>query len=101
MSYFRSLRYFEPARVRAVWTAVAALALALGIAIPADVEGWVTALIGALAVVLPLLQGEATRAVVTPAVVAGATVEDFNDADVEVDDDVLASGVDTSAPEGV
>lgn len=80
------LHYLEPARVRAVYTALVALALALGIAIPAQVDGVVTALIAALAVVLPLLQGEATRAVVTPSKVAQATVEGLSDRDVEVDD---------------
>lgn len=84
------LRYFEPARMRAVYTALIALALSLGIAIPADVDAKVTALIGALAVVLPLLQGETTRAVVTPSAVAGTTVEDYSDSAVEVEADDLA-----------
>lgn len=65
---YHYLRYAEPARLRGIWTAVIALALALGVAIPADVDGKVTALIAAVSVLLPLLQAETTRAVVSPAV---------------------------------
>ena len=65
--FFRFMRYAEPARLRAIYAAAAALALALGVAIPAEVDGKLTALIGVVAVLVPLLQGEATRAVVTPA----------------------------------
>ena len=100
MTYLRMLHYFEPARVRAIWTAVVALAITLGVSIPADVDGKVTALIGALAVLLPLFQGEATRAVVTPSVVSGTTVEDYSASDVEVEDSELGAA-DTTEPEGV
>jgi hypothetical protein len=56
----------EPARLRAAWTAVIALAVALGFAIPSDADAVVTAIIGVLAVVIPLVQGEVTRGAVTP-----------------------------------
>lgn len=64
--WFNRVRELEPARVRAVWTAVVALLLALGVTINADVDGAVQALIVAVFTLLPLLQGEATRAKVTP-----------------------------------
>jgi hypothetical protein len=56
----------EPARVRAAWTAIVALAVALGFAIPSEADTLVTAIIGVLAVVIPLIQGEITRKAVTP-----------------------------------
>jgi len=97
----RTLRYFEPARVRAVCTAAVALAIALGISVPAQVDGVVTALVAVLSVVLPLLQGELTRAVVTPAAIAQQHAEDVRPDDVEVDD-AQWRGVDDSAdPTGV
>lgn len=58
----------EPARVRAVYTAVVALLATLGVTLPSNVDGWVTGLLAVLAVVLPLVQGELTRAKVTPVV---------------------------------
>lgn len=66
MHYLRYLAAFEPARLRAIWTAALALLLTLGISIPEQVSAKVTALIGLLAVVLPIVQGELTRAKVTP-----------------------------------
>ena len=56
--------YTEPARIRAVVTAVIALAAALGLTLPFDLPGIAEAGIGLLAVLLPLIQGEATRAAV-------------------------------------
>lgn len=56
--------YTEPSRVRAIVTAVVALAAALGIVLPFDLPGLAEAAIGVLAVVLPLIQGESTRAAV-------------------------------------
>lgn len=75
------VRRFEPARLRAAYTAAAGLALALGITIPADVDGRVTAVLAALPVILAALQGIATRAAVVPvatykADVAVALLED-------------------------
>ncbi len=56
----------EPARLRAIAVALVALAAALGLVLPFDLPGITEAIIGVLAVVLPLLQGELTRAVVVP-----------------------------------
>lgn len=57
-------QYTEPARLRAIATAVVALATSLGIVLPLDLPGIAEAGIGVLAVVLPLIQGETTRAAV-------------------------------------
>jgi len=64
--WLQRVRDLEPARVRAVWTAVVALLLAVGVTVNADVDGAVQALIVAVFTLLPLLQGEATRRKVTP-----------------------------------
>ena len=56
----------EPARIRAVVTALVQLCAALGITLGFDLPGIAEALIVVLAVVLPLIQGEATRAKVVP-----------------------------------
>lgn len=64
--WLQRVRDLEPARVRAVWTAVVALLVAVGVTVNADVDGAVQALIVAVFTLLPLLQGEATRAKVTP-----------------------------------
>jgi hypothetical protein len=56
--------YVEPARIRAVVAAVLALCVALGITLPFDLPGVAEAAIGLLAVVVPLIQGETTRAAV-------------------------------------
>lgn len=58
--------YTEPARIRAAVTAVVALCGALGVVLPFDLPGIAEAAIVVLSVLLPLVQGEATRAVVTP-----------------------------------
>ena len=60
------IEYLEPARIRAVVTAVIALCGALGVVLPFDLPGVAEALILVLAAVLPLAQGEATRAAVVP-----------------------------------
>lgn len=72
---WRWFQHFEPARLRAIWTAVIALAAAVGVSVSADLDAKVTAVIGVLAVLLPLLQGETTRA----AVYSPATVEQIRD----------------------
>jgi hypothetical protein len=64
--WLQRVRELEPARVRAVWTAVVALLLAVGVTVNADVDGAVQALIVAVFTLLPLLQGEATRRKVVP-----------------------------------
>lgn len=58
--------YTEPARIRAVVTAVIALAGALGVVLPFDLPGIAEALIVVLSVALPLIQGETTRSKVVP-----------------------------------
>lgn len=58
--------YCEPARIRAIVTAVLALCAALGIVLPFDLPGIAEALILIVAAVLPLAQGESTRAAVVP-----------------------------------
>lgn len=60
----RWLNYAEPSRVRAVVTAVLALCAALGIVLPFDLPGIAEALLLLVAAILPLVQGEATRAAV-------------------------------------
>lgn len=59
--------YTEPARLRALAAAVVALAAALGLTLPFDLPGLVEVVVPLLAFVVPLVQGEATRAVVRPA----------------------------------
>ena len=58
------LEYTEPARVRAVVVAVLALCAALGIVLPFDLPKIADALLLLSAVILPLIQGETTRAAV-------------------------------------
>lgn len=72
------LTRFEPARVRAVVAAVIALAGALGVTLGFDLPGIAEALLLVLAAVVPLVQGEATRAVVVPvdAIPAGTVLLD-------------------------
>ena len=63
------IRTMEPTRVRAVWVAVVALLVSIGVTINTDLDGAVQALIVAVFTVLPLIQGESTRAKVTPVAV--------------------------------
>jgi hypothetical protein len=63
---WRYLRKFEPSRVRAVWAALVLLCGTLGLVVPADIDGKVVAALGALSLLIPLLQGETTRAAVVP-----------------------------------
>ena len=66
----RRLNYIEPARVRAVWTAVVMLLASAGVAVSTDVDATVTGAIGLLFALLALVQGETTRAAVySPATV--------------------------------
>ncbi len=67
--WLNRIRTLEPARVRAVWVAVVALLVSLGVTINTDLDGAVQALIVAVFTVLPLIQGESTRAKVTPVAV--------------------------------
>jgi len=59
-------RMWEPARFRAAWTAVLVTLVQLGITVPAGWDAKGVAISTALSVIVPLLQGEATRAVVKP-----------------------------------
>lgn len=59
-------RRMEPARLRAAWAALVAQLAVLGISVSAEVDGRVLAVISILGIVLPLLQGEATRRQVVP-----------------------------------
>lgn len=65
-NFWEYVRTFEPARLRAAWIAVLALAATLGISVSQETDAKVTAVIGVIAVVLPLLQGEWTRNNVVP-----------------------------------
>lgn len=63
---YQYMLHFEPARLRAIWIAAAGVAATLGLGQEyANVNAKVQAAITALAILLPLLQGEATRAKVT------------------------------------
>lgn len=84
--WFDRMRNVEPARVRAVWTAVVALAVALGVTVNTDLDTSVQALIVAVFTLLPLLQGEATRKKVTPVF---KVAEDAILADIEAEADRL------------
>lgn len=62
------LRYFEPARLKAAYVAIVALLLTFGVSIPAGWDERVTAILAALSIIVPLIQGEITRtAVISPA----------------------------------
>lgn len=60
-AWWLRVRLYEPARFTAAWSAVKLLALELGITVSAGVEWWITAVGAALAILLPLWQGENTR----------------------------------------
>ena len=64
--WLQRVRELEPARLRAAWAAIIAVAVALGITISADTDRAVQAAIVLFAAVLPLIQGETTRRKVTP-----------------------------------
>ena len=71
----RRLNRIEPARVRAVWTAVVMLLASAGVVIGTDVDATVTGAIGLVFALLALIQGETTRA----AVYSPATVDKVRD----------------------
>ena len=71
----RRLNYIEPARVRAVCTAVVMLLASAGVAVSTDVDATVTGAIGLLFALLALVQGETTRA----ATYSPATVDKVRD----------------------
>lgn len=67
MEWIKRIEADEPARLRALWTAVVAVLAGVGVTVSADLSGWVEGGLLAAAALLPILQGEATRAKVTPA----------------------------------
>ena len=77
----RRLNRIEPARVRAVWTAVVMLLASAGVVIGTDVDATVTGAIGLVFALLALVQGETTRA----GVYSPATVEQIRDEGSEDD----------------
>lgn len=80
MNLKRLAEYTEPARVRAIVAAVIALAAALGIVLPFDLPGIAEAGIALLAVLIPVVQGEATRAAVVSPATNAAEVNAAHDA---------------------
>lgn len=64
--WLQRVRDLEPARVRAVWAAMVALLVAVGVTVNTDLDAAVSALIVAVFTVLPLVQGESTRSKVVP-----------------------------------
>lgn len=64
---YRYLRSQEPAMLIAFWRALLGVALAAGVAIPDWLDARVSAIIGAVWVVLTFWQGKATRDRVVPA----------------------------------
>lgn len=72
MTTLRSLwqrwRLYEPARLRAAYASVVALAVVFGVTVPGETNPKVAAVLGVLAVVLPAVQAELTRAKVVPEV---------------------------------
>ena len=85
--WLQRVRDLEPARVRAVWTAVVALLVAVGVTVNTDVDGAVQALIVAVFTLLPLIQGEATRAKVTPGAKTDADADAAAEAEWLAEDD--------------
>ena len=75
MEILRRLNRIEPARVRAVWTAVVMLLASAGVVVGTDVDAAVTGAIGLVFALLALIQGETTRSVVY----SPATVEQIRD----------------------
>ena len=67
MEWIKRVEADEPARLRAAVTAVIAAAVGFGVTVPAEVSGWAETGIVVFAALLPILQGETTRAKVTPA----------------------------------
>lgn len=63
---YQKFKLLEPARLRAIWAALILTAGTLGITISTDVDGKVSAVLGFLTLLLPLLQGEKTRSEVVP-----------------------------------
>lgn len=97
--WLQRVRELEPARLRAAWAAIAAVAVALGITISADTDRAVQAGIVLFAALVPLIQGEATRAKVVPVFKAeraerraGKTIDRlWQDTNPDPDDDAMTN----------
>ena len=92
--WLQKMRDLEPARLRAAWAAVITVAVALGVTISADTDAIVQAAIVLFAALVPLIQGEATRAKVVPvfkaeraARRAGQTIDRLDEEQVSPADD--------------
>ncbi len=68
------MRTFEPATLRGIWVAVVALAGTLGLTVSDRLDTQVSAIIAALVVIVPLLQGLWTRQAVVPVATHDAAV---------------------------
>lgn len=97
--WLQRVRQLEPARVRAVWVAVVALLVSVGVTVNTDMDAAVQALIVAVFTLLPLVQGEATRAKVVPVFKAeraerraGETIDRlWQDTNPDPDDDAMTN----------
>lgn len=87
----RNLRYLEPARIQAAWFSFVAFAATLGFGVSQNLSKQVIAGIALLAVLLPLIQGERTRARVVPERVSNADVLEalYEEPPFGVEDSVL------------
>lgn len=84
--WWRRVSTLEPARVRAVWASLVGLAVALGVTVSTDLDTAVQAVIVAVFTLLPLLQGESTRAKVTPTATVDELMHTPDDPDTPVGD---------------
>ena len=73
--WLRRIATLEPARLRAVWAAVIAVAVTLGVTISADVDRRVQARIVAVAALVPRFQGGTPRRTGTPGAKINAEVD--------------------------
>ncbi len=96
--WWARIRNLEPARVRAVWVAIVALLVSLGVTISTDLDAAVSALIVAVFTLLPLIQGEATRSKVVP-VFKVEEAEKLADMEAEMDRQVALQQEETSVTE--
>lgn len=83
----KNLRYIEPARVQALWVALVAFLITIGVSVSADANSAVTSFIAMLAVLLPIVQGEFTRARVVP--VRTANSKELEALYTEVEEEVI------------
>jgi hypothetical protein len=63
---YRYVTRMEPTRLRAVWAALVLTLGTLGVVVPTGLDNRVVGFLAALAVLVPLVQGEWTRAKVVP-----------------------------------